>query len=99
MSSKICLASVGVLIAPLLGWLMLPILVCVVGLLPLVLPLAALVMLGARPRSTREAPATSAMRSRPEPLLERRLRLSLVSPPFRALGPSNTVTVDGLCDP
>jgi hypothetical protein len=43
------LAAVAVLVAPLLVWLMLPILVCLVALAPFALPLAAVVMVGARP--------------------------------------------------
>jgi hypothetical protein len=95
MSTKICLAVVSVLIAPLLVWLALPVvLVCLVGLAPFALPLAALVLVSARPHGAKDAPATLATPSLPglELASPRRSRLPFVPQAFLALGPSNTVS-------
>jgi hypothetical protein len=95
--SKICFAIVGVLMAPLLVWLTLPMLMCVVGLAPLVLPLAALVLVAARPRSAIDVPAAPATRALParKPVAERRWGLPVVSHRFLDREPSNAVSFFG----
>lgn len=96
--NRICLASVGVVIAPLLIWSMAPILLFLAVLAPFVLLLAAALIVGTRPRSGADVLAASATPYRFEPtqVAEHPLRQSLVSWPFLERAASNNVSFAAL---
>jgi hypothetical protein len=96
--NKICLATVGVVIAPLFIWSMAPILLFLAAVAPFVLLLAAAIIVGTRPRSGIDVLVASATPCRFEPtqVSERPLQQSLVSWPFLDRAPSNNVSFAAL---
>jgi hypothetical protein len=83
---KICVAIVGVSIAPLFVWLMVPTVMVLAAVTLFAVPLAALAVACTRPRKAiGESATTSTTRElaepEPEPVSERRLRPSFFSEP------------------
>jgi hypothetical protein len=66
---KWCVAVLGLMIAPLMAWSILPALICIVVLSPFLLGLAVMLVVSTARRSAIAAPATSPTRALPERVL------------------------------